>query len=508
MQIPKLFLSVAVAMTTVLSAQSLYQGYDLSSYQNPDREGKALELKLDLNQNSFNMRDKSGSSQSNLNNNSYLTGNGSAFFSYLFSKEKYQHNFYIYSSFTKQINDSKIENLNNSNSDKYQNGTQETFSNWTNIRWSGEYYPSSVWVVSAQPELNNNYHKYDNSSNFLDSAQYRTDKSVGKSDENSLSFAIPLDVGYGRIYDVSSLRTAIYLIDVVAEKKRLKRSPSEVELNVLAKLIDRIRNQRFFDVRDMEMSQLQTIDSFFVANQIAEKTDIEYYNSISDIWRYANVYRSSGWRATAGFLFSKTNSTYDNKLTDTQYVIKDSIQYEYYNTGLIKCDKNNSIIGATIKLAYEKPVGLNWQIGSNLELLGGIQKFDFTATNSRQIVDSTTNRLFSTTEKFNKEYTLTRTTGRIYTGFFPNTRSYLQIGFDGSYSDVENMGSYYTISGSLNGYFYFSPKLKLEAYYSLNKDRTSNDFISSKQNNNFDLINRRSENTYSSFSLSLNYSVF
>lgn len=507
MRINKFLLGIILTVAAMLSSQSLYQNYDLSIYKNPDREGKALELKLDLNQNSFNNSDKSGLSQSNLNNNSYLTGNGSTFFSYLFSREEYQNNFYIYSSFSKQISDNKIENLNNSNSDNYQNGTRETFNNWTNIRWFGEYYPSSVWVVSIQPELNNTYHKYDNNTNFLDSAQYRTGKSVGKSDDNSLSYAIPLDAGYGRIYDVSSLRTAIYLIDVVAEKKRLKRTPNADELNVLAKLIDKIRNQRFFDTRDMEMSQLQTIDSFFVANQIAEKTDIEYYNSISDIWRYANAYRSSGWRATAGFLFSETNYAYDDESTDTKYVLKDSVQREYYNTRLTKCDKTNRIIGGTIKLAYEKPIGLNWQTGSNLEFLSGIQKCDFSRTGSQQTVDSVTH-LLSTTEKFNKEFTINRASGRIYAGFYPNTRSYLQIGFAGSYSDLENMGSYYTLSGSLNGYFYFSPKLKLEAYFALNKDKTSNDFISNNQNNYYDLTTRKVENTYSSFNLSLSYSIF
>jgi len=505
MKLTKLFLTATLALAAVLPAQTLYPNYNLSSYQSPDLERRALEFSFDLGQNNSDYK-----YQSSYNNNTKensLNGSLNSLYSSFKETQTFNRNLFLSTSLQKSIRDQDQDYIYHSSLDAYTTGSTDGYAADINGNYTITYYLPQGFYLEAVPQAGFSFEGREVDYKRNDSANFRVKRQLLVNNSQNFSHSLPAIFGYGRIKTVSGARKAIYLVDAVAKLQQLKRTPDEAELNKLAELVDQVTNQRFLDSRDQEMAQLKAIDSFFVANGIVEKANIEYFNTISDTWRYARTDRKAGWRIGGGFLMEGTNAfeSIDDKKTEFENIyltVKENITQD-----ILEQDYSAQTFGGIINATYEQPLGLNWQLGGSAAFKAGTKSYDIVLTKSRKEYVNNNQPTVNTTEstELKENYTLKETSGNLYLGFYPSTRSYLQVGVAGRYTDLQDLCFDYSLSGRISAYLYLSPQTRINAGYSLSMNRSANNF---NPTSFITSNNSTTESTYSSFSLSYNYYFF
>lgn len=502
MKLTKLFLTATLVLAALLPAQTLYPDYNLSNYQSPDLERRSLEFGFDLGQSNSDY--KYQSSFNNNSNSNSLSGSLNGVYNSFKDTQTFTRNLWLYTRLQKSISDRDDDNINHPISDSYTTTSTDGYFAEINGNYTISYYLPRGFYLEAVPRSSYSIEGGEQDYKQNDSANFRDTRRFQVNNRHNFTSFLPATFGYGRIKTVSGARKAIYLVDAVAKLQQLKRTPDEAELNRLAELVDKVTNQRFLDSRDQEMAQFKAIDSFFVANGIVEKANIEYFNTISDTWRYARADRKTGWRIGGGFFHDNIEAFESVDIKRTEFKNSYLTVEEDITQNIYEQDYSVMTFGGIVNAAYEQPLGLNWQLGGNAAFKAGTRSYDIVRTDSEKKYVNNNLPTVNTTEstEYKKDYTLKETSGDLYIGFYPSTRSYLQISVDGKYTDLQDLCFDYSLSGRISAYLYLSPQTRINAGYSLSMNRSANNL---NPNSFITSNNSTSESTYSSFSLSYNY---
>lgn len=279
----------------------------------------------------------------------------------------------------------------------------------------------------------------------------------------SYSVSLPVSIGHGRIEPVEDLRLAIYIIEELKKEGRIRNAPAENVLIEMARVISRIKRERFFDSRIKKIHELQVIDSFLVANNIVSTNDIKYFAIVNDQWDYASgPSRMSGIRLNAGI---------DNEIVFNRTHNKARINDEITEDGRGKTNTYN--IFGFVKADFAKPLNLYWQTSAMIKASYGPSfiKYPLDGTSSRI-------NLFNAGFSYRIQY-------------LPNSRTSFSLSFWSAYenslkqnitnSDTERVRrkeERINVGAGLNVYYYVSPQLRVQLVSELTNNHvyTNTDF--------------------------------
>jgi opacity protein-like surface antigen len=296
---------------------------------------------------------------------------------------------------------------------------------------------------------------------------------------SELSFVIPLEIGIGRIEEITDMRQAIFIVEALVDAGRISRAPSEEEMRDFAELISELKNERFFDSRLRRIKELKVIDSFLKDNSLLAENDATYFSTLTDIWDFGREFiRSSGFRAGL--------------------VVSGGHRIEYYrNTNdysRFSSRVNDSNIEAGIRFSWEIPVSLSWQHSFYSSFY-----FNRHSVNNKDEDPYSKNVTSLNGIDVNLSHTI---------GYYPNTRTNLILTYGGRYNVRK-----YTCANcdylkpdskqlSLNihagVYYYVSSQIGISGSYSYYHSQNGKDTDSSYL----------FKDTNHSFSVGMSYSIF
>lgn len=364
------------------------------------------------------------------------------------------------------------------------------------------FYISSPLFVEVGPSIGVYY-----SRNFY--------KNIDKDDEGNtiyeyksrsntpqINTSLEVGIGYGRIEEVTDAQMALFILKDLKKENRLTREPTHDEIYKFAELISQKRYQRFFDNRHRIIDEVKAIDSFLTSLGLSDQTDATYFTTIYDNWLYANnPNRASGFRVSGGprlvFNTSQSKSSWE-LLEPTQ------------NNDESKTKSSLIAYGAWVDLLDEKPINHYWQ-----RTLQANVSYIFTNGYST-INDDPKNKRLQDNLELNLNASL---------GYYPTTRTYINFGLGGGLR-INNMDKYsypadtdyndeqfryvrIYAGPSVNGYYYFSPKLRLSFDGSLNYNFYNTDnfsLISPPFGFGFTYVKANRINAY--FGASITYAIF
>lgn len=336
--------------------------------------------------------------------------------------------------------------------------------------------------------------------NFIKDVTVReteSQKDITSAENRRLHIAIPVLAGKGRIEPLQDARMAVYIMDQLSKKGKLKRKPTKEEIIAFAEQIAEIKNERFFDARNRRVYEMTQLDSFLNKNDLLGKKDIEYYTTMNDYWEYANnPERGSGKRFSLGI---EPSYRYDYSFVynDPATGSADKTSYKENEYGLF----------GVIRYNYEKPINLYWQSSFNAEF-----KFGRVSKNSINGYGGDSKRLKGNKLNSSINYIL---------GWYPNSRSYYNINITGQffnffqledqfdsksnyldYSDEQNI----YLRAGVSGYYYISPRIRLFGGFNIGYMKDSRP--EQDEPVQFDNIRLISKNWSYELYFSLKYSLF
>jgi hypothetical protein len=340
------------------------------------------------------------------------------------------------------------------------------------------YYPGDFVFYGAMPRGNYGSNHYES----VNTSHYEVADDSREKSENyrsELSFVIPLEIGIGRIEEITDMRQAIFIVEALVDAGRVSRAPSEEEMRDFAELISELKNERFFDSRLRRIKELKVIDSFLKDNSLLAENDATYFSTLTDIWDFGREFiRSSGFRAGL--------------------VVSGGHRIEYYrNTNdysRFSSRVNDSNIEAGIRFSWEIPVSLSWQHSFYSSFY-----FNRHSVNNKDEDPYSKNVTSLNGIDVNLSHTI---------GYYPNTRTNLILTYGGRYNVRK-----YTCANcdylkpdskqlSLNihagVYYYVSSQIGISGSYSYYHSQNGKDTDSSYL----------FKDTNHSFSVGMSYSIF
>jgi len=283
-------------------------------------------------------------------------------------------------------------------------------------------------------------------------------------EDRHLDITIPVLAGKGRIEPVQDARMAVYIMEQLSKKGKLKRTPTKKEIIAFAEKIAEIKNERFFDARNRRVYEMTQLDSFLNKKGLLAKNDIEYFTTMNDYWEYANnPQRGSGQRISLGIEPSYRH-IYDFNYQDPATGTLTKTSYKANEYGLF----------GVIRYNCEKPINLYWQRSLDAE-------FKFGRENKKMIkkYGGETNRLQGNTLTSSIRYNL---------GWYPNSRSYYNLHVTGRYSKFFQLedqfdskadfmdfsdAEHIDLRAGVSGYYYISPRIRLSGGFNFGYMHTS-----------------------------------
>jgi len=268
------------------------------------------------------------------------------------------------------------------------------------------------------------------------------------SNDNTLRIFIPVKIGIGRLEEVQDAAKAIYIFDALGKENSTSLEKNNADVVKFAEQIAKLRNERFFDYRLQQIREIEVLDSFLQVSNFVLKTDSRYFTTLNDFWLYGNhTVRKSGSRF-AFALFPGYKNYYS--LTSSKY----------------KQNRHIFTLNSGFEYNYEKPINLYWQNSLSVVAYGGVS--------NGKIIESTVMQIES------KSLVPSMQVGysQIF-AYYPNTRSSFSFNYGGYYLQLINQAnvgtqtisvggkSIYTFS-EVSAFYYFSPKLRVNASYSVN----------------------------------------
>ena len=257
---------------------------------------------------------------------------------------------------------------------------------------------------------------------------------------------VPLKIGVGRIEPVQDARQAVYICDELSKSGRMSPDKTDEQIIEFARLISQLKNKRFFDSRLRRIAEIESIDSFLLANNYVSKHDAKYFTTLNDFWAYGNrPFRNSGTRVSFVLLPGYYYYNFNNPGDELNVV-----EEKYY--------ANTMLIDGGVELNYEKPINLFWQNSIALRCYAGI-----IGDHIKDITHSNDNKLRIPNIQLGFSHMI---------GFYPNTRTDISFRYSVQYaqlfdhtnvqkeiSGVEGKGAKATTDLSVN--YYISPKFRL-----------------------------------------------
>jgi len=482
-----------VSLGLFMSGYSQLNDFDLSKYKLPDFERYFLETRLNLS--GSNVYDKFqsrvDSSYASQGQNGF-GGNLDLIYNHILNNSDSQRetnadlSFYSGSYNGKEMSEVKRENSQLALSLYFQRNNRK----YLNER---SFYES---IFNVRYNIDNSRSSY-----YNDSGSEGWNKTIS----HNLLASLPLKVGRGRIEQVQDARQAIYIFEELSKNERVSSEISKEQITEFSKLISKLKNERFFDSRLKRIAELESIDSFLVANDFVSKHDTRYFTTLSDIWEYGNrPIRSSGTRYSLaiypGFSYDYNDNS-SEELSGNNYFSRSAI-----------------LLDGGFEIKHEKPINLQWQNSVYLKCLAGIIEGKMV---NKRISDEFKIRMPNVQLSFNQTL-----------GYYPNTRTDVSFGYSLNYiqvfgnTDSENHifeGEAKAIKAAteLSVNYYISPKFRLNLssrFYSVWQNSKDNLVLNldniSVNNHVLNIIGSNSSISYREklirnfFNLDLIYSIF
>jgi len=471
-------LVTGLIFATAINGQ--YSGFNLSQYKLPDIKLNKLDFNFDL----YHVKDNNITQQSLLDERKSIVNNfsGSLNLTYFHYRntEKYQGDLTAGISSQPSIYTNRLDGL---------QSTDNSLSTGLSVYSTNRFFNLKQFFLEVDPLLKEN---------FLIMKAHDEPTSTFATDERyhnySTTISAPVSIGHGRIEPVEDARLAIYILEELNKAGRISALPPDNVVIEMAKEISKIKNKRFFDSRLRKIEELQTIDSFLVANNIISVHDISYFAVLNDQWDYASgPVRETGFAISAGFdnniLLSRTNT----ETTST-------------GNGIIKNESvsNSYELGGFLRIRYAKPVNLYWQNSLDVKTSLGRNFYRDPNDKSNPLQNFESN-IFSMDLSYSWQ-------------FLPNSRTSVQMSLQGiydySFSDHNSGAStevYHSTDNhvsflpAINIYYYISPQMRLQLASSFAISSSNN--ITKFDNGDPD-IKTTLNNYHHSISLQFVYSFF
>jgi hypothetical protein len=454
--------------------------FDLSIYKLPDIKRHQLELQVDLNgyTSSQTVKDEGADSQSEAYNNF----RGGLQIGYQLDRNS--RKFQSYQNFSVSMNPSFRSHIIEDTLDN----SDFIINPGVNLISVNRIYLTNKFFIEPDASI----------SGSLESSTEddRASASIDKDYNTILDFELRLLTGFGRIEPVEDARLAVYILEDLYKAGRIARMPNNDEIVEFATLISQLKNERFFDYRIHKMYEIEQVDSFLQAKGLVSNADAKYFTTVNDNWDYAGgPERNTGGRISFGIV-PKYILNFYNHTIDYDYAADYS--YEYNSGGYD--------LSAIASYYYAKPLNLKWQINTLTSLSYGF----FNSGNDETFDNGTTSN-----EQDAGTYIEANANGSL--GYYPNSRTSVlsTVGIDftqgnSTYThddDSEDKYKDYELTPQfrIDGYYYFSPQLRLRLYYNISYRYTNNDNMYSYETEyHYTKTNRLNQ----SFNLSLIYSFF
>jgi hypothetical protein len=268
--------------------------------------------------------------------------------------------------------------------------------------------------------------------------------------QNRLSGNLRYEVGTGegRLEYITDPILANFILKDLRQKGVIENfTPEQIES--FGKKISQIQSIRMIDYRYRIIDQINMLDTFLKNEIVNGSSSATYFTTLYDNWLYSNRFqRFSGKRNE--MLIGNRIGNYRSKQqfeTDSNYN-----QYQFTNEMYIAFEH---ISEKAIKLSFQKSRTLR------AEILRNFANYE-----------SSLNSFKNKGTQFNVNF-------REYFGWYPNTRTFLSTGistqanyvFNTSFKNQSNPGSWLknddmlmlTLSPGINIFYFFSPRLSLNA---------------------------------------------
>jgi len=444
-----LILALLICLVQPKAQQSTID-YDLSNYQLPNLKRHVLEFNFDVSGSSYSTITENEGYDPQKRYQKYFSSVLSPNYSYYLNTEKYQ--------LTHSLSAEIPKLYFNSNEDISYN--TRSFNLQPHISYDGELreYLKGKFFLEQNFQIGLGTYNHNSFNENKDDPSVVVYDITQNSNSQNVNISIPILIGWGRIERVEDARLAVYILDDLNKAGQLAREVSNEDIEKLAGRISEVQNERFFDSRLAKIWELKQIDSLLIDMGLIESGNITYYTLLNDNWDYASgPARQSGFRISAGIspeyyyenFEGKSEENYYNP--DTSYT--DQTQQKYRNSG-------GSLL---LRVNYEKPLNLNWQLSASNEL----------ATLKLFSKDFESNVYSDTTQKYNR----IAINDRIYASlsYYPNSRTTMSVFISEYFSYWKKMpvGGENTKEISLtsrlgiNIDYYISPRIRLDVYTSI-----------------------------------------
>ena len=293
----------------------------------------------------------------------------------------------------------------------------KSFSLNTSYSNSSKFYSSdnSFWKIGGNASFMFSNNKLEDDASFK---------------ELEFNIAPRLGIGWGRIEPVQDARQAVYILDELSKKGVITTHLSDDEVNRFAQVISSVKNKRFLDSRLHLIDEISKVDSFLVYNGYVQESGAKYFTTLYDYWMYGCSFsRNAGSEISA-----EINPWYG------------------YNKQYARNTWINKGIDARISYHYEKPVNLYWQRSAYAS--AGLSYSH--------------NKLYNEFG-YTSDYRSANVAGGYSIGYYPNSRTNLNLGIDESVLLVDGDNKYCRSVTQLvlSANYYISPQFRLSGNTSL-----------------------------------------
>lgn len=411
---------------------------NISDYERPFIKRQALGINIGSDgSNSFGEGSFFAFSETTQNN---FRVNGKLSYHNYRNSQKYQGTHSAISRYSgssnKTIVPSTTANINSVSTAKFQNL-------YTDISSTNYFYNNKNYFLLGEINI---YHSNTNSKETQEFSGVPDIENKRKS--NSIATSLEVGIGKGRIDPISDVYLAIYLIKALQKNNRLTKELSPEETLAFAQHIAQVKNRRVLDSRLKRIYEMEAIDSFFVENQLINDADATYFATLADLLPFGYFPdRHKGSLISLSFV-----PQYDLNTSDL------TVSYSYKQ-------KINRLLGK-INYRYYKPIKLKylWTIDASILFGKNSHKTDHTYVipSDITIIDENSQQFLMPSIQTSFSY-------------FPNTRTEIKGTIYGLHTFEEqsadiiilNFGNIYTtsLSTELEAFYWFSPKLNLQASY-------------------------------------------
>ncbi|MCT4637347.1 MAG: hypothetical protein N4A72_06530 [Bacteroidales bacterium] len=313
------------------------------------------------------------------------------------------------------------------------------------------YFTSNkFWGLSYR--LSTNYSEYTRTDNNP-VGNLNGNKAKTENDYFRIYFSLPLSVGKGRVEDVSNAVRAMFMIHQLQKAGYISGDITDEKITNLADKLVKLENTRFFDSRIKRMDDFVAVDSLLREEGLVTSRKASYFAELSDQWMYTLPRVNSGKKLYTSF---EPAIRYRN------------VHTEFDDESLhVKNNPATLLFHQTVTYEYYKPVNMNLSWGYIVYGGAGI----YAGNNKKEKDDS-----YVIPDIF------LRTVGKVK--YIPSTRSKFEAEANVKYThffdfieggDNNNKGYLITSGISFNGYYYLSPRIRIQGTTNLAYNFTKSD---------------------------------